>query len=154
VSLQRGRTLAEIAEAHRKTNDAQAARLGIQAPQRSVSIGSLPSTLKALNDARESAQQAIPVPPASQPRIMRTAFGEEQEMMRLEILKSCDHVRAVSGVTSTVGIFASAVKEYLTALGAPNGSGKDETLRKMREAVMRMSALQDQETAARVRGHR
>lgn len=147
-------TLTEIAAAHHEANNAQAARLGIETRPRSVSIGSLPSTLKALNDARESAQQVIPVPPASQPRIMRTAFGEEQETTRLEILKSCDHVRAMSGVTSTAGIFASAVKEYLTVLGTPNGQKKEETLRRMHEAVMRMSALQDQETATRGRSHR
>jgi len=135
-------TLAEIAEEHRKANDEQAARLGVPVPYRPVPIASLPSALRAINDDHELALRgATPAAPTSAPRI-RTAFGEEQETSRLQILKGCDHVRTTAGPLSDAGVFASAVKAYLTVLGAPNSSAKEETLRKMREAVARMSTLQ------------
>jgi hypothetical protein len=150
-------TLAEIAEAHRISNDERAARLGLPVPHRPVSIASLPSALRAINDDRERVlrSEAMPRDPLSEMRLVRAQLSEEQENSRLEILKGCSHIRAMAGASSDAGVFATAVHELLMSLGTSNGVSKDETFRRMREAVARLSTLQATPSTADVRyGHR
>jgi hypothetical protein len=99
-------------------------------PREPISVRSLPTALKALNDAREAR-----IGSAS------TAFGAEQEEARLAILALCHRLigrtRAAppSGLRDDALALATETREFMTNIGSP-------ARRTMREAVERMNKQQ------------
>lgn len=126
-------SLAEVAKRHAKHNDAHPQAKGL--PRAPVSVASLPSTLRQMNDARFGAERqtgAITRGPV-------TAFGAEQELTRQSILATCDSTidRAYRGFLADDDervTFARTVKNFLNGMPRANAA--------MRAAVERMNNQQ------------
>lgn len=101
-------------------------------PREPISVRSLPATLKAMNDARES-------------RLPSTAFGVEQEAARLVILSMANRLIGRARVAPATGLrddavaLATATREFMVALAASPGDRKNDALQSMRDAVERMN---------------
>jgi hypothetical protein len=125
-------TLADAIARHRAHNDAHPQAKAI--PRASVSVASLPATLKRINDERFGAERATGA--IARPS---TAFGVEQELTRQAILAQCDSIidRCYRGFLAEDDervTFARAVRDFLN--GAPRATSA------MRAAVDRMNNQQ------------
>lgn len=123
-------SLAEVAKRHAKYNDAHPQAKGLsRAP---VSVASLPSTLRQMNDERFGAERQT----GAIARGPMTAFGAEQELTRQSILATCDNIidRAYRGFFADDDervTFARTVKDFLNGMPRANAA--------MRAAVERMN---------------
>jgi hypothetical protein len=126
-------SLADAIARHRAHNDAHPQAKAI--PRASVSVASLPATLKRINDERFGAERqtgAIARPPV-------TPFGVEQQAARERILAQCDSIidRCYRGFLADDDervTFARTVRDFLN--GAPHATSA------MRAAVDRMNNQQ------------
>ena len=127
-------SLADAIARHRAHNDAHPQAKAL--PRASVSVASLPATLRRMNDERFGAERttgAISRPQAA------TVFGAEQQAARESILATCDSIidRCYRGFLAEDDErvqFARTVRDFLN--GAPRATAA------MRAAVDRMTNQQ------------